>query len=78
LLKSFALPASSDRDCVTSYVRSLEEFDQKGNRPNAHTLALFQKARDQWETETAPRTEINEATMQDIHEQLERLAAPQR
>jgi hypothetical protein len=77
LLKSFALPASSDRDCVTSYTRSLTEFDQKGNRPNARTLALFQKARAQWEAETAPRTEINESTMQDIHEQLERLAAPQ-
>jgi len=77
LLKSFALPASSDRDCVTSYVRSLEKFDQKGNRPNAHTLALFEKARAQWEAETAARPVINESTMEDIHEQLERLAAPQ-
>ncbi len=43
ILKCFGLPASPDRDCVTSYVRSLEEFDVKGNRPNSRTLALFQK-----------------------------------
>lgn len=43
LLKGFGLPPSLDRDCVTSYTRSLEEFDQKGNRPNAATLAEFQR-----------------------------------
>ncbi len=43
LLKGFGLPPSLDRDCVTSYTRSLDEFDRKGNRPNAATLAEFQR-----------------------------------
>jgi len=29
---------------VTSYSRSLEEFEAKGNRPNAETLKLFRQA----------------------------------
>jgi predicted Zn-dependent protease len=41
ILKSFRVPMSPDRDCVTSYSRSLEELDRKGNRPNESTLALF-------------------------------------
>jgi predicted Zn-dependent protease len=44
LLKSFNVPASTDRNDVTSYTRSLEEFDAKGNRPDAETLKLFQQA----------------------------------
>jgi hypothetical protein len=44
LLKSFNVPASTDRDDVTSYTRSLAEFDAKGNRPNAETLKLFRQA----------------------------------
>ena len=45
LLKSFNhVPMSLDRNCVTSYTRSLEEFDAKGNRPNAETLKLFRQA----------------------------------
>jgi predicted Zn-dependent protease len=44
LLKSFNVPASTDRNDVTSYTRSLEEFDTKGNRPDAETLKLFQQA----------------------------------
>jgi predicted Zn-dependent protease len=42
VLKSFDIPASTDRDCVTSYVRDLQEFDAKGNRPDAGTMKLFQ------------------------------------
>ncbi len=41
LIKSFGVPASTDQNCVTSYTRDLEEFDAKGNRPNAE---LFQQA----------------------------------
>jgi len=41
---AFAIPASTDRDCVTSYVRDLQEFDAKGNRPDAETMKLFQQA----------------------------------
>lgn len=44
LIKSFKIPASPDRNCVTSYVRGLEEFDTKGGRPNADTLKQFQQA----------------------------------
>lgn len=44
LIKSFNVPMSPDRQCVTSYARSLEEFDAKGDRPNAATMALFQRA----------------------------------
>ena len=44
LLKSFNVPASTDRDDVTSYTRSLAEFDTKGNRPDAETLKLFRQA----------------------------------
>lgn len=44
LLKSFGVPASPDRDCVTSYTRSLAEFDAKGNRPDAETMKLFHQA----------------------------------
>jgi predicted Zn-dependent protease len=44
LLKSFNVPMSPDRNCVTSYTRSLEEFDAKGNHPNPETLKLFQQA----------------------------------
>jgi predicted Zn-dependent protease len=44
LLKSFNVPASPDRNDVTSYTRSLEEFDAKGNRPDAETLILFRQA----------------------------------
>lgn len=44
LLKSFGVPTSPDPNCVTSYPRNLAEFDAKGNRPNATTLALFHQA----------------------------------
>jgi predicted Zn-dependent protease len=44
LIKSFGVPASTDRNCVTSYTQDLEEFDAKGNRPNAETMRLFQEA----------------------------------
>ena len=44
LIKSFKVPPSTDRNCVTSYTSSLEEFDAKGNRPNAETRALFRQA----------------------------------
>ena len=44
LLKSFNVPTSPDRNCVTSYTRNLEEFDAKGNRPDAETLRLFRQA----------------------------------
>ncbi|MEO8602073.1 MAG: hypothetical protein ABI629_05800 [bacterium] len=44
LVRSFAVPMSADPHCVTSYSPSLPEFDAKGNRPNAETLALFRRA----------------------------------
>ena len=44
LIKSFGVPASTDRNDVTSYTRSLAEFDVKGNRPDAETLMLFRQA----------------------------------
>lgn len=44
LIKSFKVPISTDRNCVTSYTRSLEEFDAKGSRPNPETLKLFRQA----------------------------------
>lgn len=43
LLKSFDLPASPNRACVTSYTRSVPEFDAKGNRPDAATMASFRE-----------------------------------
>jgi predicted Zn-dependent protease len=59
IVKAFGVPVSPDTNCVTSYPRSLEEFDAKGNRPNAESLALFQRAlreRDQkWAAHRARR-----------------------
>jgi predicted Zn-dependent protease len=43
LIKSFDIPPSLDRQCVTSYTQSLQEFDTKGNRPVPETLALFKE-----------------------------------
>lgn len=54
LLKTFGLPPSLDRDCVTSYTHDLNEFDAKGNRPNAATWAQFRRQvvddNRQWQT----------------------------
>jgi predicted Zn-dependent protease len=44
LLKSFNVPASPDRNDVTSYTRSLDEFDAKGNRPDVETLEILHRA----------------------------------
>jgi predicted Zn-dependent protease len=41
LLKAFDIPSSDDPNCVTSYTNGLDQFDAKGNYPNATTLALF-------------------------------------
>ncbi len=53
VLKSFNLQASPDRNDVTSYARSPEEFDAKGNRPDAETLKMFHEAvasvNDRWQ-----------------------------
>ena len=43
LIKSFEIPPSPDRNCVTSYTHDLVEFDAKGNRPNAATTAVLQQ-----------------------------------
>jgi predicted Zn-dependent protease len=75
LLKSFGLPASPDRECVTSYVRSMDEFDSKGNRPNAQTLALFQKALAEWNANW-PQSRGDRPTLEELHQQLEQLSAP--
>ncbi len=48
LIKTFRVPPSPNRECVTSYVRSLEEFDAKGNRPAADTEQAFQRALREW------------------------------
>ena len=59
VLKSFKVPISPDRDCVTSYSRTLQEFDAKGNRPNAATLALFRRTvtdlNSRWQQQKANR-----------------------
>ncbi|MDX2168038.1 MAG: hypothetical protein SF182_13270 [Deltaproteobacteria bacterium] len=44
LVKGFDLPPSSDPNCVTSYTRSLPEFDAKGNRPSPETMERFRAA----------------------------------
>ena len=44
LLKSFNIPQSADRNCVTSYTSNLQEFDAKGNRPDAETMKSFRQA----------------------------------
>jgi hypothetical protein len=44
LLKSFGIPQSPDRNDVTSYARTSEEFEAKGNRPDAETLKQFRLA----------------------------------
>jgi predicted Zn-dependent protease len=43
LIKTFDIPPSLDRQCVTSYTQSLQEFDTKGNRPVPETLELFKE-----------------------------------
>ena len=59
LIKSFGVPISPDRNDVTSYARSPEEFDAKGNRPDAATLKQFQQAvaelNGQWQIYKAKR-----------------------
>jgi predicted Zn-dependent protease len=47
LIKSFPVPTCPRRECVTSYTRSLAEFDAKGNRPCAETLAAFRRSVDE-------------------------------
>ncbi len=42
LVKSFGV-MSSDPNCVTSFSRSLPEFDAKGNRPSPESLARFRQ-----------------------------------
>ncbi|SKB05125.1 Predicted Zn-dependent protease [Prosthecobacter debontii] len=42
IIKSLGISTSPDRACVTSYTRSVPEFDRKGNRPNALTAKLMQ------------------------------------
>lgn len=41
VIKTFGVPPSTDRRCVTSYPRSLGELDEKGNRPLPATRADF-------------------------------------
>jgi hypothetical protein len=59
VLKGFNLQASPDRNDVTSYARSPEEFDAKGNRPDAETLKMFHAAiasvNDDWQKFLATR-----------------------
>jgi len=65
LLKSFGVPASTDRNCVTSYVRDLVEFDAKGNRPDAESMKLFQQSlaamNGQWQAYRARAPHANAA-----------------
>ena len=42
VIKTFGIPASTDRRCVTSYPRSLAELDAKGNRPLPATRTAFE------------------------------------
>ncbi len=41
VIKSFGIPPSPDRRCVTSYPASIDELDLKGNRPLPDTRAAF-------------------------------------
>ena len=43
LLLSFNVPKSLDRNDVTCFTMTPEEFDAKGNRPDAETLKLFRE-----------------------------------
>ncbi len=43
LIKAFGVPPSTNQKCVTSYSRSLDEFDRKGDRPAAGTLGRFRE-----------------------------------
>ena len=43
LLLSFGVPKSLDRNDVTCFTMNPEEFDAKGNRPDAETLKLFRQ-----------------------------------
>lgn len=44
LVKSFGVPTSTDVNCVTSYTRTLDEFDRKGNRLSAESFGIFRQA----------------------------------
>jgi hypothetical protein len=59
VLKCFNVQASPDRNDVTSYARNPEEFDAKGNRPDAETLKLFRESvasvNDGWQKHLALR-----------------------
>ena len=44
LLKSFGVPMSPDVDCVTSYSKTLREFDAKGNRPSVASFGAYRRA----------------------------------
>lgn len=43
IIKSFPIPPSTSRECVTSYTRSLDEFDAKGDMPASDTLRHFRE-----------------------------------
>jgi predicted Zn-dependent protease len=43
LVKSFGLAPSPDPNCVTSYTNGIEQFDAKGNRPNAESYSAFRR-----------------------------------
>jgi len=58
LLLSFGVPKSLDRNDVTCFTMTPEEFDAKGNYPNAETLKLFQQTladqNREWQEHKAP------------------------
>jgi predicted Zn-dependent protease len=43
LATTLGVPRSSDPLCVTSYTKSVDEFDAKGNRPNRETLGILRR-----------------------------------
>ena len=59
IVKTFDIPAADDPSCVTSYTNGLDQFDRKGNFPNAATMALFVQRLDEnnarWNSAAAHR-----------------------
>lgn len=62
LIKSFGVPPSGDRRCVTSYPADLRQLDEKGNHPLPDTLEAFRskvrEINEAWETFKAQQKQV--------------------
>jgi TPR repeat protein len=81
LTKSFRVPTSPDTNCVTSYANGPDQFERKGNRPNAASFVLFRERVDaidaRWQASRTLGPEFygDSAVVLDEAPELERIRA---